>query len=165
MAVALDGVDRRILELLRADGRMSVRALAQAAHVSRASAHARLDRLRRSGVLRGFTAVVDPAACGLGLAAYVTVRIRQDSWEAFRDRLRAIPEIEHAALVSGDADLILLVRVADAGALRTFILERLQRFPEVAGTRTMFVLDEPETSGHWTGPPGAAGAPAAPGGP
>ncbi|GAA1088935.1 Lrp/AsnC family transcriptional regulator [Nocardiopsis composta] len=144
MAVELDAVDRTIIALLRADGRMSVRTLAERAHVSRANAYSRLDRLRREGVIRGFTAVVDPDKCGYGLAAYVSVRIRQDSWEPFRDRLREISEVEHAALVSGDVDLILLVRVADAAALRTFVLERLQRIPEVVGTHTMFILDEPD---------------------
>ncbi|MFC3995698.1 Lrp/AsnC family transcriptional regulator [Nocardiopsis sediminis] len=143
MAVDLDDVDRRIIELLRADGRMSIRAVAERAHVSRANAYARLDRLRSQGVIRGFTAVIDPEKFGTGLAAYVSVRILQHSWERFRDHLRDIPEIDHAALVSGDVDLLLLVRVADAADLRTFVLERLQRIPEVRSTQTMFILDEP----------------------
>ncbi|GAB3205304.1 Lrp/AsnC family transcriptional regulator [Marinactinospora thermotolerans] len=143
MAAGLDDVDRTLLELLRGDGRMSIRALAERAHISRANAYARLDRLRRDGVIRGFTVVIDPEKCGAGLAAYVSVRIEQHSWERFRDHLRHIPEIDHAALVSGDADLLLLVRVADAPALRTLVLERLQRIPEVHSTRTMFILDEP----------------------
>lgn len=142
MAAALDDVDRRIIALLREDGRMSMRSVAERAHISRANAYARLDRLRSEGVIKGFTAVVDPEKCGYGLAAYVSVGIRQESWKAFRDLLRTIPEVHHAALVSGDVDLLLLVRVADAAALRTFVLERLQRIPEVVSTRTLFVLDE-----------------------
>ncbi|MDA8372308.1 MAG: Lrp/AsnC family transcriptional regulator [Nocardiopsaceae bacterium] len=147
MAVDLDAVDRRIIELLCADGRMSIRAVAERAHISRANAYARLDRLRSEGVIRGFTAVVDPEKSGTGLAAYVSVRIQQHSWERFRDYLRDIPEIDHAALVSGDVDLLLLVRVADAAALRTFVLERLHRIPEVHSTQTMFILDEPHLKG------------------
>ncbi|GLU46223.1 Lrp/AsnC family transcriptional regulator [Nocardiopsis ansamitocini] len=143
MAVNLDEVDRHIIALLRADGRMSIRSVAEQAHISRANAYARLDRLRTEGVIRGFTAVVDPEKCGFGLAAYVSVRIEQHSWELFRDHLRDIPEVDHAALVSGDVDLLLLVRVADAAALRVFVLERLQRIPEVRSTQTMFILDEP----------------------
>ncbi|MBB6170994.1 DNA-binding Lrp family transcriptional regulator [Nocardiopsis mwathae] len=148
MAVRLDAVDRRIVELLRADGRMSIRAVAQQAHISRANAYARLDRLRDQGVIRGFTAVIDPEKYGTGLAAYVSVRIEQHSWEKFRDYLRDIPEVDHAALVSGDVDLLLLVRVADAAALRTFVLDRLQRIPEVRNTQTMFILDEPPINRH-----------------
>ncbi|MDA0566229.1 Lrp/AsnC family transcriptional regulator [Streptomonospora sp. S1-112] len=143
MAVPLDDVDRRIIDLLRADGRMSIRAVAERAHISRANAYARLDRLRADGVIRGFTAVVDHEKYGKGLSAYVSVRIQQHSWERFRAYLRDIPEVDHAALVSGDVDLLLLVRVADPAALRTFVLERLQRIPEVRSTQTMFILDEP----------------------
>lgn len=144
MAVELDDIDRRIVALLRADGRMSIRAVAERAHVSRANAYARLDRLRREGVITGFTAVVDFERYGRGLAAYVSVKIEQNAWEQFRAYLREVPEIEHAALVSGDADLLLLVRVADAAALRSLVLERLQRIPEVRSTHTMFILEEPD---------------------
>ena len=133
MAVRLDDIDRRIIDLLRADGRMSIRAVAERAHISRANAYSRLERLRNQGVIRGF--------------AYVSVRIEQHSWERFRCYLRDIPEVDHAALVSGDVDLLLLVRVTDAAALRTFVLERLQRIPEVKSTQTMFILDEPHLEG------------------
>lgn len=151
MAVRLDETDRRIIELLRADGRMSIRAVAEQAHISRANAYSRLDRLRTQGVIRGFTAVIDPEKYGTALSAYVSVSIEQHSWEKFRGYLRDIPEIEHAALVSGDVDLLLLVRVVDPDALRTFVLERLQRIPEVKSTRTMFILDEPHLEGPLPG--------------
>lgn len=148
MSTSIDSIDRTIIDLLRNDGRMSIRALAEQAHISRANAYARLGRLRNSGVITGFSATVDPGKCGRGLAAYVSVRIDQHSWEKFRAYLRDIPEVDHAALVSGDVDLLLLVRVADAEALRIFVLERLQRIPEVRSTQTMFILDEP-CSGEW----------------
>lgn len=147
MAVRLDDIDRRVIDLLRADGRMSIRAVAERAHISRANAYSRLERLRNQGVIRGFTAVVDPEKYGTALSAYVSVRIEQHSWERFRSYLRDIPEVDHAALVSGDVDLLLLVRVTDASALRTFVLERLQRIPEVKSTQTMFILDEPHLEG------------------
>lgn len=144
MAASLDDIDRRIIELLRADGRMAIRSVAERAHISRANAYARLARLREEGVVTGFTAVVNPERVGRGLAAYISVRIEQHSWERFRGYLRDIPEVAHAALVSGDIDLLLLVRVADAAELRSLVLERLQRLPEVRSTQTMFILDEPQ---------------------
>lgn len=141
-AVPLDEVDRTLLRLLRADGRASIREVAERAHISRANAYARLDRLRDTGVITGFTAVVDPAAAGSGLSAYVTVKIRQRSWKAFRERLAEFAEVEHAALVSGDFDMLLLVRTTDAHALRDLVLERLHSLPEVVTTQTLFILDE-----------------------
>jgi DNA-binding Lrp family transcriptional regulator len=148
----LDDADRRIVDLLREDGRMSVREVAARAHVSRANAYARLDRLRRDGVITGFTAVVDPAAYGQGMSAYVTVKIRQRSWRAFRERLAEVPEVEHAALVSGDYDMLLLVRTTDAHALRDLVLERLHSLPEVVTTQTLFILDEMTPSERRDGP-------------
>ncbi len=138
----LDDTDRRLLALLRADGRASVRDLASQLHVSRANAYARLRRLEESGVLRGFTAVLDPAALGLGLPAYVHVRIKQNSWKRFEERALALPEAVHVALVAGEFDVTLLVRTRDAAHLRELVLERIQAMPEVLGTQTVLVFEE-----------------------
>lgn len=141
-AATVDATDRRILDLLRADARMSMRDVAAQVGVSRANAYARVDRLRRDGVITGFTVAVDPQRLGVGISAYVSVKIQQQSWKAVRGRLARLPQVEHVALVSGDYDLVLLVRVTDAVELRDVVLEELQAIPEVTGTQTVFILDE-----------------------
>lgn len=138
----LDDVDRRLLELLQADGRLSVRELAARARVSRAGAYTRLQRLRADGALRGFSAQVDPRALGRGLAAFVSVKLTQQSWKDFRDAVLALPEVDHVFLVSGDSDCLLLVRTADADGLRDLVLDRLQALPAVLATQTVLVFDE-----------------------
>jgi DNA-binding Lrp family transcriptional regulator len=140
--MALDDVDRKIIAALQRDARMSMRALAAHLHISRASAYSRVERLERAGVITGYTATVDPARLGYGLSAYVYLRIEQQSWKAVRDRLLAMVEVEHAALVSGEYDIVLLVRAADAAALRDFVLARVQEIPEVLATQTVLVFDE-----------------------
>jgi DNA-binding Lrp family transcriptional regulator len=60
LATPLDGIDHRILDALTRDGRMSMRTLAESLHISRANAYARVERLQTSGVIRGFSADVDP---------------------------------------------------------------------------------------------------------
>ena len=139
---ALDDVDRRIVAALRADARLSVRALAEQVRISRAAAHARVQRLERDGVLTGYAARVEPARLGLSVTAFVNVRIAQHAWQDVRQRIGAIPEVWHAALVSGDHDLVLLVRTVDAGALRDLVLSTLQAIPGVRATQTVLVLDE-----------------------
>jgi DNA-binding Lrp family transcriptional regulator len=139
---ALDEVDRRIVAALQREGRISMRALAAQLHISRANAYARVERLERAGVITGYSAIVDPVRFGYGLSAYVYLRIEQQSWKAVRDRLLAMVEVEHAALVSGEYDIVLLVRAADAAALRDFVLARLQEIPEVLATQTVLVFDE-----------------------
>lgn len=138
----MDDTDARILDALRLDARMSVRELAARVHLSRANAYARFNRLLTSGVLRGFTTVVDPAALGLGLPAYVHVRIKQNSWKRFKARVLELPEAVHVALVAGDFDVTLLVRCRDAEHLRSLVLEQIQAMPEVLGTQTVLVFEE-----------------------
>src|SRR6516165_3572695 len=72
---AMDDTDRLIVEALRADGRMSMRALADRVHVSRASAYARVARLEREGVITGYAALIDPVRAGYALSAYVYLDI------------------------------------------------------------------------------------------
>ena len=138
----LDDTDRALVELLRGDGRASVRALADELHISRATAYARLDRLQREGVITGYAARVDPERYGYGISAYVYLKISQHSWKAVRRRVQQIDEVWHAALVSGENDLVLLVRTRDAASLRDLVLNDLQIMPDVVSTQTVLILDE-----------------------
>jgi DNA-binding Lrp family transcriptional regulator len=138
----LDDTDRALVELLRGDGRASVRALADELHISRATAYARLDRLQREGVITGYAARVDPERYGYGISAYVYLKISQHSWKAVRRRVQQIDEVWHAALVSGENDLVLLIRTRDAGSLRDLVLNELQTMPDVVSTQTVLILDE-----------------------
>ena len=141
-SAALDDTDRRIIAELRADGRMSMRALATKLHISRAGAYARVERLQRDGVITGYTAVVDPERYGFDISAYVYLKISQHSWKEVRRRIAEIPEVWHGALVSGENDLVLLVRTHDAASLRDLVLNKFQTMPDVLATQTVFILDE-----------------------
>ncbi|MCU1595250.1 MAG: transcriptional regulator, AsnC family [Frankiales bacterium] len=142
MSVTLDETDRAVLEVLRKDARTSMRELAEAVHVSRASAYARVKRLQETGVLLGFTTVVDPIAMGLGLPAYVHVRVKQNTWKGFKAKALDLPEVVQVSLVAGDFDALLLVRTHDAAELRDLVLERIQSMPEVLSTQTVLVFEE-----------------------
>ena len=144
MATPLDDTDRRILDELVVDGRMSMRTLADRLHVSRANPYARLDRLQKSGVIRGFRADVDPVASGLATTAYVTLNLRQADWRRIRERLQALPGIAHIGLVGGDFDVILLVRARDNEDLRRLVLDEIQGMEGVLTTRTLLVFEEHE---------------------
>ena len=144
MASPLDDTDRRILDELAVDGRMSMRSLADRLHVSRANAYARVDRLQKSGVIRGFRADVDPVASGLATTAYVTLNLRQADWRRIREQLQALPGIAHIGLVGGDFDVILLVRARDNEDLRRLVLDEIQGMEGVLTTRTLLVFEEHE---------------------
>jgi DNA-binding Lrp family transcriptional regulator len=141
-ARALDAVDRRLLGVLQRDGRISVNELAAEVSVSRANAYQRLDRLRRTGVIRGFTAMVDSRAVGLTVSALILANVEQHAWRTARDKLRHLPGLAYLAMTTGGFDFALVVRVADVETLRDVVLDRLQGMPEVKSTQTVFVLDE-----------------------
>lgn len=142
MPAGLDDVDRRLLDELTRDGRLSVRALAERVHISRANAYSRLERLHADGVLTGFTALVDPVRTGLTTSAYLALTVRQNSWRDLTERLRRIPEVKHMALVGGDVDVMLLVRTTDNDALRRLVLDQVQELPGVLSTRTLLIFDD-----------------------
>lgn len=137
-----DETDRAIIEALRADGRLSVRALAEATHISRANAYARLDRLQRDGVITGFTVTVDPDRMGLATAAFVSVSIEQDTWRRVATDLSAIPGVERVALVGAEFDILVQVRAHDNHELRDVVLGQIQAVPGVRATRTWLIFDE-----------------------
>lgn len=143
LAEQIDERDRQIIDELRRDGRMSIRALAEKLHISRANAYTRVRRLLDSGVLRGFRAEVDPELLGLGTSAYITLNIDQVQWRNVRESLRKLPGVSHIALVGGEFDVIMHVRAKDNADLRRIVLEQIQGMPGVINTRTLLVFDEP----------------------
>jgi DNA-binding Lrp family transcriptional regulator len=138
----LDDTDRRILQELVIDGRLSVNALAERANVSRATAYGRLKKLIDTGVITGFSAVVDAAKVGLPITALILVNVEQHDWQKARDELATLPGLEYLAFTSGGFDMVLLVRVPDVVALRDVVLVRLHGSPHVRSTQTIFVLDD-----------------------
>lgn len=138
----LDGTDRALIDLLRANSRRAVADLADRAHISRASAYRRLRRLEDDGVITGYTVRTDPVALGLPLAAVILVSCDQGSWRTARTKLERLPGLEHLAATTGAFDFVLRVRVADTDTLRDVVLEDLHAIAEVRSTQTLFVLDE-----------------------
>ena len=142
MTEKFDEIDQRMVDLLVADARMSINELASRAGIARTTAYTRLERLQTSGVITGFTAVVDNAKAGHPVAALIFVNLEQHSWSRARDELRRLPGLQHLFLTSGTFDAVLLVRMADLHALRDVILVELHGMPLVKSTQTIFVLDE-----------------------
>lgn len=138
----LDALDRRILGVLSEDGRISVAALAERVHVSRANAYSRIERLQTDGVIEGFGVRINSDRAGLEMTALITVITDQPDLPSLRDAFRAMPEVEYAFFTIGEVDALILVRLPDVNALRTFILDRLHALAAVRATKTMFVLEE-----------------------
>jgi Lrp/AsnC family leucine-responsive transcriptional regulator len=141
----VEELDRRIVELLVADGRMSYTDLGKATGLSTSAVHQRVRRLEQRGVIRGYTAIVDPEAVGLSLTAFISVKPFDPSApDDIAERLAEVPEIEACHSVAGDENYILKVRVTAPGALEN-LLTRIRSLAGVS-TRTTVVLSTPYES-------------------
>lgn len=138
----LDEIDNAILRVLARDARVSMTVLAEAVHISRASAHVRFKKLIETGVIAGFTARLDPVLAGRHASAYVTLSVDQAQWQEAKRMLGRIPEVEHIALIGGEFDVIVLVRARDNRDLRRVVLEDIQAIPAVKGTRTQLIFED-----------------------
>jgi Lrp/AsnC family leucine-responsive transcriptional regulator len=141
-AAELDAVDRQLLALLLQDGRRSFADLARDTGLSTSAVHQRVRRLERRGAVTGYTAQVDPAAAGLPLAAFVSLKpIDPAAPDDAPERLRHLPAVEACHSVAGDESYILQVRVAGPAELESL----LQEIRAAAGmsTRTTVVLSTP----------------------
>ena len=109
----LDAIDQDILQMLQADGRASIRSVAERVHVSRANAYARINRLIEDGVIRGFGARVDHERAGQGTSAYITLKIVQNSWRTVREQLRRAGEpasLEFRAPITRPRRIVVLIK-------------------------------------------------------
>jgi DNA-binding Lrp family transcriptional regulator len=143
MILPMDAIDRKIIAELQAEGRLTVTELAQRVGLSVAPCHRRLRELERAGAIRGYRAVVDPAAIGLGFEVLVQVTMdREDAATVadFERGLAQIPEVRHAERLFGDPDYLLRVATADIAAYQTLRDERLATLPGVGRLTSTIVM-------------------------
>lgn len=140
----LDRIDFEIINLLQNDSRRSNKELAAAIGLAPSSCLSRVQRLRATGVLRGFHADVDPEALGIGLQALIAVRLRQHSRaqvKAFWKHLRGLGEVRGVYHVTGAHDFLVHVSVRDMEHLRDLALDAFTSRPEVAHLETSLVFE------------------------
>ena len=141
----MEKLDRQLVALLAADGRMSYTDLGKATGLSTSAAHQRVRRLEERGVIRGYTALVDATAVGLPLTAFISVTPFDPSApDDVPQRLEGIEEIEACHSVAGAESYILKVRVAGPAQLEDLIA-RVRGAASVA-SRTTVVLSTPYES-------------------
>jgi Lrp/AsnC family leucine-responsive transcriptional regulator len=132
-----------MLEILQREGRISNAALADKLHLSPSPCLRRLRSLESDGVITGYRALLDRSKLGLGLTVFVELKVdghSDRSAAAISERLAAAPEVVAAHIVSGSADFLLEVVVADLAAYERLMFEVLLRLPNVSDVRSNFAL-------------------------
>lgn len=144
----LDKLDRQILRSLQADGRATYDQIAEGVGLSPSAVLRRVKRLEDSGVIDRYVALVRPEAVGLGLTAYVNVRLekhadsnKRNPMDLFRASVLSWPEVVECAALTGEMDFQLRLMVADMAAYSRFMMDTLLKHPSVQDCKTSFVMD------------------------
>ncbi len=142
--VDLDEFDRKILAVLRKDGRITFTDLAQQVGLSKTPCQQRVKRLVENGVIVGFRAIVDPAKLGLDHVAFAEVKLsdtREAALKEFNAAVRQIPEVEECHMIASSFDYLLKVRTGDIRKYRMVLGEKISSLPHVASTSTFVAME------------------------
>ena len=142
-----DEINRKILRELSRDGRISNLELADRVGLSPSACLRRVQELERSGVIKGYRAVLDPVAMGVGITAYVTVGLSQHTkaaQEAFERAMARAPEVRECHNITGSVEYLLRIEATDLTAYKAFHTEVLGTVPQVNSITSYVVLGSPK---------------------
>ena len=145
---AHDRLDLAILRQLQADGRATCEAIGERIGLSASAVLRRIKKLEDNATIERYVALLRPEALGLGLVAYVNVRLekradhaKRNPMDEFRASVQAWPEVVECAALSGEMDFLLRLVVQDMSAYSRFMMDTLLRHPAVQDCKTSFVMD------------------------
>src|SRR5690606_1905783 len=146
-SLALDRTDLRILAELQRDGRLTNQELADRVSLSPSPCLRRVRRLEESGVIRQYAALLDPARVGLGLLAYVNVKLEKRAtsrgrfaFDEFGASVLGWSEVVECYATTGDSDYLMRIYVRDLAHFSRFVMDVLLKHPGVLDVRSSFAL-------------------------
>lgn len=146
----IDRIDRRILDVLQRDGRITNLELSDRIGLSPTATSERMRRLLKEGFVTGFGARLDPQRLGFGLLVFVEVLLDKttpDIFTRFAEAVNRAPEVLECHMVAGGFDYLVKTRMADMAAFRRFLGDVLLSLPGVRETRTYAVMEEVKNDG------------------
>lgn len=144
MSRDLDGIDRRILDELQADGRLSIVELASRVNLTKTPCSERVRRLERAGVIQGYRAIIDPAHVDMNHVTIVHVSLSRTSANSLREfdaAAREIAEVQTCLMIAGPFDYMLKVRTRDMAHFRDVHGDRISQLPHVMQTHSFAVME------------------------
>jgi Lrp/AsnC family leucine-responsive transcriptional regulator len=140
-AVDLDQTDHKILELLSQNARRTMADIGEKVALSASAVTRRIERLERSGVIAGYTVVVDHRRAGRPIQAFTEVRFAGTAdLKEIKETAIQLPEVQAVFTTAGDPDALVWLQVPDVERLGQ-VIEQLRRRGRVTGTKTLIVLD------------------------
>ncbi len=145
----MDETDYAVLDALKQNSRATVRQISKQINIPITTAHSRLKRLMKEGVIKRFTVEPNYDKLGKAIAAFVFASINHEKLveakrgiSLLKKQLKGFPEVEHVYAVTGETDLILLVRVGSISQLDEFLIKKLRNITGIVKTTTLVVLEE-----------------------
>lgn len=145
----LDDIDRRIVQALQADGRMSNQDLAEKVGLSPSPCARRVRLLEEAGVIEGYVAVVNQDKLGLPVSVFASIKLerqREEELDRFATAVSRWPEVADCYLMTGARDYLLRIIVADLAAYERFLKDKLTRLDNIASIETSFALGKVKRS-------------------
>lgn len=141
----LSRIDRKILTELQRNGRISYAELARRVGLTTSPCLERVRRLENEGIIKGYTALLDPAQLRCSLVVFVQVRLvrmSQHIFDEFASAAAVLDQVQECCLVSGSFDYLIKARVADMEAYRKFLGETLLSLPHVQESTSFVVMEQ-----------------------
>lgn len=143
--VSLDEIDKTILRLLQADGRVSNAEIARRVGLSAPATHARVKRLEDDGVVRQYSTLLDREAMGFDMVCFISVSLQLHQFEAierFKELVQDMPEVLECHHITGEFDYLLKTVFRNRDELQEFVVNKLTPIPGMARLNTSLVLIE-----------------------
>ena len=145
----LDDIDRRIVQALQVDGRMSIQDLAAQVGLSPSPCTRRVKLLEEAGVIKGYVAVIDQEKLGLPVSVFASIKLerqREEELDRFGAAVQRWPEVADCYLMTGQRDYLLRIIVSDLAAYERFLKDKLTRLDNVASIESSFALGQVKRS-------------------
>ena len=146
----IDAIDRRLLAALQDNGRLTATELAERIGLTTSPCLRRIRQLEDTGVIRGYSTIIDQTKVGLPVSVFVSIRLerqREDAMQRFEDAIRRWPEVVECYLMTGTRDYLLRVVARDLTDYERFLKQTLTRLDGVASIESSFALAQVKHSG------------------
>ena len=145
----LDAIDRKIIAAVQTDSKITIQDLAAKVGLSPSPCARRLRILEESGVIKGYTAIIDQTKVGLPISVFASIKLerqREEELDRFAQAIRRWPEVVDCFLMTGQRDYLMRIVVSDLEAYERFLKEKLTRLDGVASIESSFALGEVKRS-------------------
>ena len=145
----LDDIDRKIIAAIQGDGKITTQELADRVGLSASPCARRVRLLEQSGIIKGYTAVIDQKKAGLPISAFASIKLerqREEDLDRFSQAVTRWPEVLDCYLMTGQRDYLLRIVVRDLDAYEQFLKDKLTRLDNVASIESSFALKQVKRS-------------------